>query len=1092
MAEVAGPAWAVSSAGLPTSFTEEDIKGCSVSEKVACPSYAVLITNVGVEPSSGRLVITDRLPEGFVLASLAHRDVTGYASNGISCTNTAGISTVTCEVVDPVPPGGFITIALEVAATPALGAALGAVTNVAEVHELGGGGAPPVVTAAPTTVSNIVNGPPAAFGIQDFGIGVLGRDGLPDVQAAGHPVTVSTTINYNTLLNNTKGRGFRTSTGFPAVQEPKTEIVDLPTGFAGNPLATPRCPEASLTKITLHPGQCPAGSQVGEVAVDVGLEAESPAEAPLFNVVPESGYPLEFGFEYAETIFYLRARLLPTAAGYVASVSVPDIARATPSKISGVTVTVFGNPTERDGAGSGQALFTNPDDCAAGPLDASVEMDSWVDPEHWPVTTESAMFEAGEGQGMTGCGALQFEPTLEVKPEESTADTPSGYEVDLRVPQAPNVPGILATPDLRDAVVTLPEGVSIDPSAGSGLAACQETGPGGIQLGSDDLVHDENKVQEGEELGPDGLVHPASGHCPAASQVGTVEVVTPLLEKPLLGHMFVAAPACGGEGQHACTQASATNGELYGLYLEVEGSGVIVKLKGDVSASPVTGQLTTTFRENPELPFSELKLKLEGGELAPLANPQSCGTFTTTSDLTPWSAPVTPDATPFSAFVIGGCGAAMPFAPSFTGESLSAAAAAPTSFSTTFSRNDGEQDFSGAAVSLPAGVTGLLGSVPLCGEPEAALGTCPAASQIGITTVAAGAGPHPFWVSGNVFLTGPYNGAPFGLSVVVDAKAGPFNLGDVVVRAAINVNPITAAVTVTSGAFPQIVDGVPLRVRTVNVLVNRPGFMLNPTNCDVMGVTGTIAAAQGAQVGVSTPFAVAGCRDLAFKPLLSASTQGKASKADGASLDVKVVYPSAGEANIRSVKTDLPLQLPSRLSTLQKACTAAVFEANPALCPAASVVGIAKAVTPVLPVTLMGPAYLVSHGNEKFPNLVIVLEGDGVRVDLTGDTDIKKGITSTTFKSVPDDPVSSFELYLPEGKYSILGTYLPVNDNYDLCGHKLAMPTEILGQNGAVIKQTTMIAITGCPKPKRAVKKAKTASDSGHAGNASTARGGQG
>jgi hypothetical protein len=258
-------------------------------------------------------------------------------------------------------------------------------------------------------------------------------------------------------------------------------------------------------------------------------------------------------------------------------------------------------------------------------------------------------------------------------------------------------------------------------------------------------------------------------------------------------------------------------------------------------------------------------------------------------------------------------------------------------------------------------------------------------------------------------------------------------------------------------------------------------------------VTGKIASTTGAVEEVASPFAVEGCKSLAFKPSFTASTQGHASKADGASLDIKVSYASGGQANIRSVKTELPLQLPSRLTTLQKACVAAVFEANPAACPEESVVGVAKASSPVLPGLLTGPAYLVSHGNEKFPNLVIVLQGDGVRVNLVGDTDIKKGITSTTFKSVPDDPVTSFEVYLPEGKYSILGTYIPVKDNYNLCGQKLLMPTVITGQNGAVIKQVTQIKITGCkaakPKPKHKKKKAKKASQNS-AGLAASRKGG--
>ena len=802
----------------------------------------------------------------------------------------------------------------------------------------------------------------------------------------------------------------------------------------------------------------------------------------IYNVVPEAGYPAEFAFEEFETVVALRPRVLPSAGGYVVSVSLPAVPRAQEVVPNSARVRFGVMPGEHDERPGGEAFLRDPDECAAGPLKGRLEMDSWVQPEDWQAQ-EATMFEAGAQHGVSGCGALRFDPAILVAPESSETDTPSGYVVDLRVPQAADEPGVLATPDLRDAVVGLPEGVSVSPGAANGLVGCQERGPEGIELGAQDRLDSENEVQEGEELGADGLVHPAEGHCPEASRIGEVEVVTPLLAEPLHGHVFVAAPTCGGEGQPGCTEASATNGELYGIYLEVAGAGTIVKLKGDVAANPVTGQLTTRFRENPQFPFSEVRLKLNGGARAPLSNPQSCATFTATSDLTPWSAPATPDATPSSSFGIDGCSSPMAFAPSFTAGSETPVAASTTSFATSFARHDGEQDLSGVSVTLPPGLVGFLSQVPLCGEPQAQAGACPESSAIGTTTVAAGAGPDPYWDTGKVYLTGPYNGAPFGLSVVVPAKAGPYNLGNVVVRAAINVNPNTTAVTVTSGALPQIKDGVPFRVQTVNVLVNRPGFMLNPSNCEEQSVTATIAAAQGARASVSSPFAIEGCKSLPFKPTFTASTQGHASKADGASLEVKVSYPQGSQANIRSVKTDLPLQLPSRLTTLQKACTSAVFESNPAKCPAESIVGIADAQTPVLPVALTGPAYIVSHGNEKFPNLVIVLQGDGVRVDLTGDTDIKKGITSTTFKTVPDDPVSSFVLYLPEGKFSILGTYLPVKDNYNLCGQKLVIPTEITGQNGAVIKQSTPIKVTGCTtakkkaakKPKRA-KKAATSS----------------
>jgi hypothetical protein len=379
---------------------------------------------------------------------------------------------------------------------------------------------------------------------------------------------------------------------------------------------------------------------------------------------------------------------------------------------------------------------------------------------------------------------------------------------------------------------------------------------------------------------------------------------------------------------------------------------------------------------------------------------------------------------------------------------------------------------------------------------EAGVGACGSASQVGTLTTGAGPGTNPYYVNGKVYLTGPYKGAPFGLSIVNPAIAGPFDLGNVVVRAAIYIDPYTAQVTVTTDPLPQIIDGVPTDIRTVNAVIDRPGFTFNPTNCSPMAVTGTVTGVEGATAAVSSRFQVGGCAALAFNPKFTASTQAKTSKANGASLHVKLVPPHEGpqvttpgnasgtgtagstsgssaqteEANIARVKVDLPKQLPSRLTTLQKACTAVVFDANPAACPAASVVASAKAITPILPVPLEGPAYFVSHGNEAFPQLILVLQGYGITIDLVGDTFISKaGITSSTFAHVPDAPVSSFELTLPQGKYSALTA------NANLCTVKggLKMPTEFVAQNGAVIHQSTPIAVSGCPKAHKAKKKPK-------------------
>ena len=459
----------------------------------------------------------------------------------------------------------------------------------------------------------------------------------------------------------------------------------------------------------------------------------------------------------------------------------------------------------------------------------------------------------------------------------------------------------------------------------------------------------------------------------------------------------------------------------------------------------------------------------------------------------------TPDVSSATFFNVQGCSSPVPLSPGFSSGTVTPQAGQFSSFTMNLSRQDREQYVKGIQVHTPPGLLGMLSSVPLCGAGEAEAGTCAAASKIGTTRVASGAGSHPFEIEGTVYLTGPYDGAPFGLSIVTPAVAGPFNLGLVVVRARIAVNPENSTLTVTTDetgphAIPQILDGVPLRLKRITVDIDRPDFMFNPTNCgapDLPGtqqVTAVITGAENAKTEVSSAFAVGGCKSLEFKPKFVVSTSGKTSKADGASLDAKVTYPAGSvgnEANIAKVKVDLPKQLPSRLTTLQKACLAATFEANPASCRAASIVGIVKANTPLLPVELSGPVYFVSHGGEAFPSLEIVLQGDGVRVDLVGSTFISKaGITSSTFKTVPDVPINTFDIYLPEGKYSALAA----NGNLCTSASKLSMPTAFVAQNGAEIHETTKIAVSGCAKTKKATKKkAKPKTKKTHAKQADNA-----
>ncbi len=599
----------------------------------------------------------------------------------------------------------------------------------------------------------------------------------------------------------------------------------------------------------------------------------------------------------------------------------------------------------------------------------------------------------------------------------------------------------------------------------------------------------------------------AAGHCPDASIVGSAEAETPLLAEPVMGHVYLARPGCGAPGQAACTEQDALDGNLYQLYLELGGtgsladSGVNLKVRLKTEADPATGQLTTIAEDNPQLPFSELRIRLNGGPRSPLDNPATCGPAVTMADLTPWSAPGitpegqvvtgTPDGTPSWFFDVAGCASSPGLNPGFTAGTVSPQAGAFSAFTLNLSRQDREQFLKGVQVHTPPGLLGMLSSVPLCSEAQGDAGSCPESSKIGTTRVASGAGSHPFEIGGNVYLTTGYGGAPFGLSIVTNAVAGPFNLGLVVVRARIHVNPVNSTLTITTDetgpyAIPQIVFGVPLRLKRITVNIDRPGFMFNPTSCAAQQITATVSGNQNAVAHVASPFAVGGCKSLEFKPHFTVSTSGKTSRAKGASLDAKVSYPpfkAGSEANIAYVKVELPKQLPSRLTTLQKACTDATFNANPAACPSPSIIGIVRASTPLLPVGLEGPVYFVSHGGEAFPLLIAVLQGDGVRVNLTGSTFIsRKGITSTTFKTVPDVPVNTFELYLPQGKFSALAA------NGNLCKSKLVMPSEFVAQNGAVIKQATKIAVTGCPEARKAQAKAERLKKKSTHGNGRTSK----
>ncbi len=643
------------------------------------------------------------------------------------------------------------------------------------------------------------------------------------------------------------------------------------------------------------------------------------------------------------------------------------------------------------------------------------------------------------------------------------ASSPAGLKVDEHFPQALLMePEGLAPSDAKGLSVTLPPGVTLNPAAADGLEACSLS---------------EIALQTAE-----------APTCPDASKVATVKIKTPLLPDPLEGAAYLA------------TQEANPFGSLVAMYIYAEDpkAGVRAKVAGEVLQNPETGQLTAHFERDPtfeggsaaeqflpQLPYEDVELEFFGGERAPLATPTQCGTYTTTGTFTPWSGNATTESSSQFNITTGPNGSPcldpIPFAPTLTAQTTSIQAGGFSPFTTTMSREDGNQQLQGIQLHMPPGLLGMLSSVKLCEEPRANEGTCGEESKIGETTVSVGLGGDPYSVTGGkVFITGPYHGAPYGLSIEEPAKAGPFDLEHtkhsspacdcVVVRARIEVDPVTTALTVTTNspgegdAIPTILEGIPLQIKHVYVAVNRNGFTFNPTDCNPLKIKGSLTSAEGATSSLEVPFQITDCAALAFKPTFAVSTSAHSSRVDGASLDTTVTYPSTPqgtEADIAKVKVSLPAKLPARLTTLQKACPEQTFAAHPASCPAASVVGEATAKTPVLPTPLGGPAYFVSHGGAKYPELVIVLRGDNVTIELHGETAIsKKGVLTSTFNSVPDAPFLSFDLKLPEGPYSALTA-----NGKNLCkAGKLVMPTELVAQDGAVIRQSTKLKVAGCPK----------------------------
>ncbi len=1055
LAAPASPHWGIVSESQPTYFKAGDTSD----------AYVLIVRNDGgmaTTPGS-KVTISDSLPKGVTATTVTAKgegaNSIGSPTYELACPDTPGAELVTCTYEEdpeegPVLAGSTIVVTITVAVPEGVEALH---ANSATVS---GGGAPSASTAEVTPIDD----EPAPFGLSFFDIDTAEESGEADTQAGTHPFELTTSFAFNVSARESPSARNGDAERPLASAAPKDIEVALPPGLVGDPNAVPQCSQQAFLE-----GEhlsCPVDTQVGTVK-PFFYGAFPSAVYPVYNLVPPAGEPAELGFSVSQigrvTIFF---RLRPNERGeYGLAASLNGIPETGP--LQGTILTLWGVPAEashdleREGTlgegGQEASEFCKPSVKVKGgvetqtrcPSDApakpfltlpsqcqqeqpfTITTDSWESPGQFQTYSFP---EPETAEAITGCEQLSFTPSLTLTPQMTQANTPSGYTVELHVPQNEDPSG-LATPDLRDAVVSLPAGVVVSPSATNGLQGCSQA------------QFDQSSS--------------SAASCPPQSQIGAVKITTPILSSPLEGQIFLGEPEC-----HPCIPAQAHEGKLIRLQLQAQGSGVTVKLEGSGSIDQATGQLTVTFRESPQLPFEDLKLSLNGGARAPLANASTCGVpLAASSTLTPYSSetPAQPSSEPFE---LSGCPSPH-FQPSFVAGTTNNQAGAFSPLTLTLSRTDQDEDLQSLTVHMPPGLLGMISKVQLCPQAQAQAGACGAQSEIGSATVGAGPGPEPVFVDGSVYLTGPYEGAPFGLSIVVPATVGPFDLGTIVVGAKIDVNPTTAALTIASGRLPQSLDGIPLQLETVNLDIDREGFMLNPTDCQALAFEGTVQSSQSLAAPVSSRFQAANCAALAFKPKLSGLTHAKTSKPNGAYLHMRIVS-SPGQANIAKLEVDLPKQLTPRLSTLQHACLATVIEANPAGCPAASVVGSVTIITPVLRQPLVGPVYVVSHGRAATPDLEFVVQGEGVTVDVVGRTSIQHGILASAFSSLPDVPFSTLGLVLTEGPHSLFAANLPARAGRSMCGQSLEMPTEITGQNGAVLKQTTKLGVYGCPRHRRA------------------------
>ena len=938
----------------------------------------------------------------------------------------------------------------------------------------------------------------AAFGIDAWDGSI--RTSNPGVlQAGSHPDEIVTTLRFNEHIDE-----------FGDLRPdapPRNVIVDLPAGFIGSATAMPTCNANDLPAFPrdsfFNPSNCSPNTVVGTITVRFAQEGPEAWSwtSPIFNMTPPPGQPARFGFLVAGVTNFITASAR-TDGDLGITLDLGDISQGlTPMS---ATTTFWGVPADpshdekrcqdyflgnfdfcplpgdpRRGpssasVGTVKPLLTLPTSCS--PPGDGLRFDVFARSWEKPANTDAASFTTHleppnetTALGVTGCDRVPFTPRIDVQPTTDNAEAPSGLEVDLTVPpDGLNNPKGISQSNLKDAKVSLPEGMTLNPGYADGVGYCAAS-----QVG----------LTSGNGFPVRFSKDPA--RCPDAAQLGEVVIDTPLLAEPLTGSVYVAQ-----QNDPEAPGSENPFDSLLALYIVAEGSGVRAKLAGEVSPDPKTGQVITTFLNNPEVPFERFSLKFKGGQRAPLAMPSACGTYTSTAELTPWARPLAP-VTVTDSFQVshgpdgGPCLANSPgaraFAPTLNAGTANNNAGSYSDFLLRMTRKDGEQEITSFSMDMPPGLTGKLAGVAKCsdaaieasksksGARELASPSCPLSSQIGSVLVGSGVGSLLTYVPGKVYLAGPYKGSPLSVATITPAKTGPFDVGTVVVRSALRIDPETAQVSVDSQGsdpIPTIRDGITLHVRDIRVQLDRPEFTLNPTNCDRMAIiaklTGTgadfVSPLDDAIASPSNPFQAANCAALPFKPKLSFKLKGGTKRGQFPAFQA-TLRARPGDANLAKTTVVLPRSEFIEQGHIRTVCTRVQFAAKQ--CPPGSIYGHARATTPLFDTPVEGPVYLRSNGGERLlPDLVVSLKNGEIEVALAGFIDSVKGRVRNAFNVIPDAPVTKFTLNMLGGKKGLLVNHL------DLCEVTSRADVKMVGQNGKVVETRPKMG-TSCGKVRK-------------------------